>query len=73
MMHFMLVWFALYWLPTIIALVRHAPSAPGIALLNFFLGWTGIFWIVALVWALSSTARPQVIVHVDGGRTIISR
>jgi hypothetical protein len=68
MMHFMLMWFALYWLPTIIALVRHAPSAPGIALLNFCIGW-----IIALVWALSSSVRPQVIVHVDGGRTIISR
>jgi hypothetical protein len=73
MMHFMLIWFALYWLPTIIALVRHAPAAPGIALVNFFFGWTGIGWIVALVWALSSAPRPQVIVHLDGGRTIISR
>ncbi len=73
MMHFMLMWFALYWLPTIIALVRHAPSAPGTALVNFFFGWTGIGWIVALVWALSSAPRPQVIVHIDGNRATLSK
>ena len=71
-MHFMLIWFALYWLPTIIALVRHAPSAPGIALLNFFLGWTGIFWIIALIWALTSVPT-QIIVRIDGNRATISK
>lgn len=72
-MHFMLIWFALYWLPTIIALVRHAPSSPGIALINFFFGWTGIGWIVALVWALSSAPTPQIIVRIDGNRATISK
>jgi len=72
-MHFMLIWFALYWLPTIIALVRHSPSAPGIALVNFFFGWTGIGWIVALIWALSSAPKPQIIVNIDGNRATISK
>lgn len=70
-MHFLVIWFAMYWLPTIIALVRHAPSAPGIALLNFFLGWTGIGWIVALIWALTSAPTPQIIVRIDGNRATI--
>ena len=72
-MHFMLIWFAMYWLPTIIALVRHAPSAPGIALVNFFFGWTGIGWIVCLVWALASSPTPQIIVRIDGDRATIVR
>ena len=65
--------FAMYWLPTIVALVRHSPSAPGIAVFNFFLGWTGIGWIVALVRALASTPRPQINVYIDGNRATISK
>ena len=50
MMSFILTLFVMYWLPTIIAVVRHAPSALGVAVVNFFLGWTVIGWIMALVW-----------------------
>ena len=73
MMHFMLIWFALYWLPTIIALVRHAPSAPGIALLNFFLGWTVIGWIMSLVWSLAAVQPAQIVVHVNSDGRVISK
>ncbi|HKD23589.1 MAG TPA: superinfection immunity protein [Rhizomicrobium sp.] len=54
----------LYWLPTIIAIVRQTHSALGIFLVNLFLGWTGIFWILALIWALAADNRVHV-VHVD--------
>ena len=43
--------FVLYFLPTIIALVRSKRDTLAIFLLNFFLGWSVIGWIVALVWA----------------------
>lgn len=43
--------FLLYFLPTIIAVVRSKRDTTAILLLNFFLGWTMIGWIVALVWA----------------------
>ncbi len=43
----------LYFLPTIIASHRGHHVA-GILLLNLFLGWTGIGWIVMLLWALLS-------------------
>jgi hypothetical protein len=69
MMTFMLTLFAIYWLPTIIAVVRHSPSALGVAMLNFFLGWTVIGWIMALVWA--SHAGQQVIV-IENGRVVRS-
>jgi urea transporter len=35
---------ALYFLPTIIAAIRHAKSILGVVLLNIFLGWTFIGW-----------------------------
>jgi hypothetical protein len=43
--------FVIYFLPTIVALVRHKRKVVSILLLNLFLGWTLIGWIVALVWA----------------------
>jgi hypothetical protein len=42
-----------YFLPTIIALIRKQPNALAIFLLNFFLGWTFIGWVVCLVWAVA--------------------
>ena len=60
--------FIMYWLPTIIAIARQAHSALGIFLLNFFLGVTGIGWILALIWALAADNRThEVIVRVDRG------
>lgn len=44
--------FAFYFLPAIIAFVRNKRDAGAILLLNFFLGWTMLGWVVALVWAL---------------------
>jgi hypothetical protein len=43
--------FLLYFLPAIIALVRERHDKLSIFLLNLFLGWSIIGWIVALVWA----------------------
>ncbi|MEO8895861.1 MAG: superinfection immunity protein, partial [Rhizomicrobium sp.] len=53
-MTFLSVLFLMYWLPTIVAIVRRTPSALGVAMLNFFLGWTVIGWIIALVIALAA-------------------
>jgi hypothetical protein len=43
---------ALYFLPTIIAMVRHHRNTLGVFLLNFFLGWTFLGWVAALIWAV---------------------
>ena len=42
-----------YFLPAIVAFMRGHHSRVGILLLNFFLGWSGLGWIVALIWSLS--------------------
>jgi hypothetical protein len=46
----------LYFLPTIIASNR-GHGVAGTLLLNLFLGWTGIGWIIMLLWALLSYPR----------------
>ena len=46
-----LILLGLYLLPFLIALGRQNVSVTGIFFLNFFLGWTGIGWIAALLWA----------------------
>jgi hypothetical protein len=43
--------FVMYFLPSIIALLRGKRDALAIFLLNLFLGWSVIGWIVALIWA----------------------
>ena len=45
-------WFALYFLPALLAVVRHNKNMMAIFALNLVAGWTGIGWIVALVLAL---------------------
>ncbi len=46
--------FVLYFLPTIVALLREKHDKLSIFLLNLFLGWSLIGWIVALVWAFKN-------------------
>ncbi len=46
---------ALYFLPTFLG--WHKANGFSILLLNFFLGWTFIGWVVALVWATSAETK----------------
>jgi hypothetical protein len=50
--HFFGFGLLLYFLPTIIALVRSKRDTLAIFVLNFCLGWSVIGWVIALVWAL---------------------
>jgi ABC-type transport system involved in multi-copper enzyme maturation permease subunit len=62
-----------YFLPTIIGYYRKRSNVAAIFLLNLFLGWTFIGWIVSLVWALANDNNPQTIVvnnHLSSDRTI---
>jgi hypothetical protein len=53
-MHFLIFGIGLYFLPAIIAAVRHTHNSLGILFLNLFLGWTFIGWVVALMMAIFS-------------------
>ena len=52
-----LAWFIacviLYLLPSLVASMRGHPQENPIFIINFFLGWTLIGWIVTLAWAVS--------------------
>ena len=49
-----------YFIPYIIAKQNKKQNAGAIGALNFFLGWTLVGWVVALVWAMSKDASvPQ--------------
>ena len=49
----------LYFLPTIVASKRGHPPQNAIGLLNLFLGWTFIGWIIAVIWCATAT-REQI-------------
>ena len=46
--------FVMYFIPSIVALARNKRDTFLIFLLNLFLGWSVIGWVIALVWALRS-------------------
>lgn len=45
---------ATYFLPTFVASRRRHHNANAIFLLNLLLGWTGIGWIAAMIWAVTA-------------------
>jgi hypothetical protein len=60
----MLALIFLYFLPSFLA--RDRRNFAAIFVFNFFLGWTFIGWIIALIWAV--TAEPQPVLYLAGAR-----
>jgi len=48
---------AFYFLPSLVAWSRRCTAGAGIVIVNLFLGWTFIGWVVALAWAASGKTR----------------
>ena len=46
-----LIGIAVYFLPYMVASFRDRPDSSSIFVLDFFLGWTVLGWIGALIWA----------------------
>lgn len=44
----------LYFLPSIVAAARRTHNVTGIFVLNLLLGWTVVFWIIAMIMAVCS-------------------
>jgi ABC-type enterobactin transport system permease subunit len=49
----------LLFVPPLIASTRKHPQATPIFLTTVLLGWTGLFWVLALIWSCSAIAPPQ--------------
>ena len=47
--------FVIYFLPAIVAASRGHHNSNAIFLLNLFLGWTFLGWVLALVWSATSS------------------
>lgn len=54
----LLIIVAIYFLPTIIAFARRHHQRVPILVVDIFLGWTFIGWLIALVWSVSYV-KPQ--------------
>jgi hypothetical protein len=55
-----LILIGLYWLPSIVGGTRHVRNLGSVAVINAFLGWTVVGWVVALAMAVrSQEPRPQ--------------
>ena len=65
-MTFLLFLTLLYFMPTIVG-HKHR-NVLSIFLVNFFLGWTVIGWVIAMIWACSADAPPQVLVIAGPGQ-----
>jgi hypothetical protein len=56
----LLIAFALYFVPLVIALMRKVPHLGSVIVINVFLGWTIIGWVVAL--AMACRSKPHYVV-----------
>jgi Superinfection immunity protein len=53
-MEFLILLLVMYFVPWVVAGVRGHPQQNSIMVLNLFLGWTFIGWVIALIWAVSA-------------------
>ncbi|MCU0653584.1 MAG: superinfection immunity protein [Candidatus Pacebacteria bacterium] len=50
---------SVYFLPTLVAIIRGKRNIGAIFVLNLLLGWSFIGWVLALVWALVRDTDPS--------------
>jgi hypothetical protein len=49
-----------YLLPSLVATWSRHRNTAAISVLNVFLGWTLLGWIIALIWASTSNCAPRI-------------
>jgi len=53
----LLIVIAIYFIPTFVANSNQKDNTTAIFLLNLFLGWTLVGWVIALVWAATKDKK----------------
>ena len=48
---------SVYFLPTIVCAIRRHHNTLAIFVLNIFLGWTFVGWVVAMVWSCTADTK----------------
>jgi hypothetical protein len=61
----LIVLFTLYFLPSIVALLRKVPDAGSVIVLNLFLGWTFLGWVISMAMAARSNSTASINVNVS--------
>jgi len=51
----------LYFVPSIVAVVRDHQQKVAIILVNFFFGWSGLGWLGALLWSILGKSNREAI------------
>lgn len=51
---FIFIGIIIYFIPTSVAQNKEHPQTSAILILNLFLGWTFLGWVIALVWACTN-------------------
>lgn len=51
---FFLILFAIYFLPSIIAVSKKKKNGVAIFVTNLLLGWTVLGWIISLIWSVTN-------------------
>ncbi len=46
-----------YFIPSVVAIKRKHNNSVSILILNIFLGWTFLGWVLALVWSFTDNVR----------------
>ena len=54
---FILFTLLMYFLPGVVAAARKHKNTSAIVVLNLFLGWTLIGWIIALIWSFTDNTE----------------
>jgi uncharacterized membrane protein YqaE (UPF0057 family) len=58
-MEILVMLLGIYLVPTIVALARGHSSTAAVIIINVFLGWTLVGWVLALAWAAAHfTPKP---------------
>lgn len=54
---------AVYFLPSLIALVRNHHNKIALIVTNLLLGWTGVVWLVTLIWSFTNQKETNIVIN----------